>query len=344
MVFNEDPWQVSKEDFPRGGSEEEQLKFLLNYAVLAPSSHNSQPWRFKVYSNTVEIYADRSRALPVVDSQDRELTISCGAALFFLRVAIGYFGWASELSTFPEPGLPDLLARLRLGNQRPPSRADVLLFQVMPKRRTTRLPYEHSLPPLALLDTLEAAAKEQGTWLQAIKDNEEKKNIASLIAEGDRLQMADKQFRRELAAWIHPGRGMTHDGIPGYALGMPALLDFATIGLALAVRTFDMGNGVAAKDEKLATGSPLLLVLGTEQDTPPAWLAAGQALASVLLWACTEGVTASYLNQPCEIEALRIRFRDAIGCTGFPQLVLRMGYGAEVPPTPRRRVTEVLEH
>lgn len=105
-----------------------------------------------------------------------------------------------------------------------------------------------------------------------------------------------------------------------------------------------MGNGVAAKDEKLATGSPLLLVLGTEQDTPPAWLAAGQALASVLLWACTEGVTASYLNQPCEIEALRIRFRDAIGCTGFPQLVLRMGYGAEVPPTPRRRVTEVLEH
>ena len=110
----------------------------------------------------------------------------------------------------------------------------------------------------------------------------------------------------------------------------------------LVVRTFDMGNGQAAKDRQLAEGSPVLAILGTEDDTPTDWLAAGQALAGVLLRAQAEGVAASFLNQPIEVPELRPQLRDAIGRSGFPQLLLRMGYGPEVKPTPRRTVEEVL--
>ncbi len=342
MTSSQDPWAISKDAFPRDGSASAQLRFCLNYAILAPSSHNAQPWRFKLYDETVEIYADRSRSLPISDPKDRELIISCGSALFFLRVALCYFRWTSEFELLPDPQQPDLLARVRLGQHNTPCSAYAALLDAIPKRRTTRLPFESRLLPSSLLDTLEAAVDEEQGWVHVV-NNKERAPIAQLIMEGDRLQMADKSFRKELATWIHSRRSNNHDGIPGYNVGMPSLLNLASVGYALAVRTFDMGNGVAASHEKLVTGSPALLVLGTDEDTPTAWLNIGQALASVLLWTSADGVTTSYLNQPCEVEKLREKLRQTIGHKGFPQLLLRLGYGPTVPPTPRRGLKEVLE-
>src|SRR5215217_6799502 len=103
---------------------------------------------------------------------------------------------------------------------------------------------------------------------------------AELIAEGDCIQLADKRFRRELASWVHPNRTKSRDGIPGYAFGVGDLMSMAG---PFSIRTFDTGKGHAAKDRQLAEGSPVLAVLGTEVDAPPEWLAAGQALARVLL-------------------------------------------------------------
>ena len=70
-------WNLSEDKFPREGSYVYKLTFLLKYAILAPSSHNTQPWLFKIVDNNViEVYADRTRALPVVDPEDRALTLS----------------------------------------------------------------------------------------------------------------------------------------------------------------------------------------------------------------------------------------------------------------------------
>src|SRR5687768_12101284 len=70
----------------------------VRQAVHAPSSHNTQPWVFHLRGDDVlELYADRSRALPVIDPEDRELTISCGAALFHLRAALRSAGLEAEV-------------------------------------------------------------------------------------------------------------------------------------------------------------------------------------------------------------------------------------------------------
>jgi hypothetical protein len=108
------------------------------------------------------------------------------------------------------------------------------------------------------------------------------------------------------------------------------------------IRTFDRGGGEAAKDREIALHSPVLAVLGTEGDDPKSWLRAGQALQSVVLRARTEEVWASYLNQPIEVEALRNELAGAIGAPGLPQMLLRLGFGDEAPPTPRRSVRDVL--
>src|ERR1700757_1687163 len=97
--FSAHPWQVSERDFPATGPIEAQLRFLLNYAVMAPSKHNTQPWLFSIDQNRVELYADRTRVLSVVDANGRELIMSCGAALANLLVALRYFGfsWLMEI-------------------------------------------------------------------------------------------------------------------------------------------------------------------------------------------------------------------------------------------------------
>ncbi len=163
--------------------------------------------------------------------------------------------------------------------------------------------------------------------------------MATLVAEGDRIQWANKAFRLELSKWVHSNRSLSRDGVPGYAAGIDDLLSYAG---PLVVRTFDMGEGQAARDHEVATGSPVLAVLGTDTDQPRDWVAGGQALARVLLRARVEDVWASFLNQPIEVTELRTKLKTRVGNVGFPQAVLRLGFGENVKPTPRRDVEEVL--
>jgi hypothetical protein len=109
----------------------------------------------------------------------------------------------------------------------------------------------------------------------------------------------------------------------------------------LVIRTFDLGKGVAARDRDLARGSPVLAVLWTESESELDWLRAGQALARLVLTLVASGVSASYLNQPIEVPELRAQLSGHLGRAGFPQIILRIGYGPDVRTTPRRQVSEV---
>lgn len=334
-----DSWETTEGAFPKAGTSSDKLRFLLNYAVLAPSSHNTQPWLFRIIGDGVELHADRTRALPVVDPNDRELIMSCGAALFNLRIALRHFSYEAPVKTFPDPAKPDLLARVSFGGERPSTAEEHALFQAIVKRRTNRLPFEQRAVPESLLFELQAAATKEGAWLHIVMGEEDRNAVAGLVAEGDRAQMGDGHFRRELAAWIHPNRTASHDGTPGYAFGIGGLGSYLG---PLVVRTFDIGRGQAAKDRQLATGSPVLAVLGSQSDTPADWLSAGQGLARVLLRARVDEVWASFLNQPIELPDLRSKLGELLRRKGVPQLLLRMGYGQDVKPTPRRTPGEVL--
>ncbi|MBW4632134.1 MAG: nitroreductase [Iphinoe sp. HA4291-MV1] len=341
------PWNVSGTHFPKLGSPSEQLEFLLNYAILAPSGHNTQPWLFRIAHETIELYADRTRALPVVDLQDRELIISCGAALFNLRLAIRHFGYTDAVKTFPNPNDPDLLAHVWLGNPRKETEEEYLLFATITKRHTNRFPFRNCDIPETLLSIMQESTTQEGAWLEIIKGEDLRNAVADLIVEGDRIQMANPHFRRELAAWIHSNRNLTHDGMPAYSQNVSQLLDFATPIPANVICTFDIGRGKAANDGELAVGSPTLAVLGTNEDTPASWLSAGQALERTLLLGVAIGVSASFLNQPIQVALLRPRLQTLLNKPGYPQIgypqiLLRLGFGPQVKPTPRRAVSEVL--
>lgn len=333
-----DTWAIDESGFPPGGPTAEKLRFLLNYAVLAPSGHNAQPWLFNVRDNEIEVYADRTRALPVVDPEDRELIIACGGVIEYLLIALHHFGYEGEVHYFPILHDPDLLARVGLGNPRPPTPDDETLFHGIPMRRTNRMAFEERPVPKELLGGLSLAAESRRAWFHIIESEADRIAASELISLGDRVQWSDLRFRRELAAWLHPNRTFSADGIPGYAMGYSDLMSVAA---PLVIRTFDLGGGHAARDQELATGSPVLAVLGTIQDEPQDWLMAGQALSRLLLLASAHGVSASFLNQPVEVPDLRVRLLDLIGEIGYPQMVLRMGYGPVAQLTPRRSASQV---
>lgn len=332
-------WTIDPADYPATGGDAAKLRFLLRYAILAPSGHNTQPWLFRIDEDGVDLLADRTRCLPVVDPHDRALVISCGAALALLRTAMRRFGHAGAVAPLPDAAQPDLLARVTLGEACSPGEADAALFEAIARRRTTRLPFADEPLPAGLAGRLQDIAASHGVEAAILGDAERKAAVAALIAEGDRAQFADPRFRRELGSWIHSRRAATRDGLSGAGFGMPDIL--SPIG-ALVIRTFDMGGGIGARDRDIAAHSPALLAVSTAGDAPRHWLAAGMAHAVMLLAVTAAGLTAAYLNQPVEVEELRPRLGHALGTAGQPQLLLRIGRAPAIRPAVRRPLEDVL--
>lgn len=333
-------WSVSPDGFPEDGFVSDRLEYLLRYAILAPSPHNTQPWLFRILTNDVEVYVDPRRGLKVTDPHGREMFMACGAALLNLRIAGEYFGQKCSVTVFPEADKPTLVARMTVHSGGEATSEDVVLFHAITERRTNRERFGGESLPEAVLEQLGDAATQEGAWLAFLAEDEAKAAMAALVAEGDRRQWGQREFRAELARWVRTDAEHQADGIPTRELGVTDWLSFA--GPAL-VRTFDRGGRQAARHEDIAKQSPVILVLGTDADTPREWLAAGQALQRVLLVAASEGVSASHLNQPVEVEALRPQAAMLAGReSGFPQVILRLGYGVGVPPTPRRELRSVV--
>lgn len=336
--------KISENDFPFDGKTSEKLRFLLNYAVLAPSSHNTQPWSFAIVDDAIELYVDKSRALTVADPDYRELIISCGAALFNLRIAIRHFGYRDVVVVFPEQSHPNLLAKISLGSRRIVQLEENFLFRAILKRCTNRLPFDDCELPNSLISELECATDAECAGLQVsarVIPLNMRPDVIDLIDKGDRLQMADPLFRRELALWLN-SKDSSHDGIPAHALGINRRFDVIAPVISFIMHSFDLGKSQSSKDRQLATQAPTLMLIGSQDDDDFGWLATGEALAHLLLRARIDDVAASFFNQPIQVPELRSHLQAMFPENGYPQILLRLGYAKDIQPTPRRTVDEVL--
>jgi hypothetical protein len=178
--------------------------------------------------------------------------------------------------------------------------------------------------------------------LHIADEDDEKNALAELIVQGDRIQLSDKHFRRELVSYVRLNRSRRkRSNIPKYASGIS---NFMFMISPFNIKTFSISKKQAKKDRELAATSPVLVVLGSLSDEPLDWINTGMALANILLLASSENVCCSFLNQPIQISQLRHKLLNAIMKNkGFPQILLRMGYSSkQIRPSPRRNVKEVL--
>jgi hypothetical protein len=332
------PWKTDESRFPRSGSLQDQLAFCVNYAVLAPSIYNTQPWLFRPLDGVIELYADRSRQLPVTDPDGREMIISCGAALSNLLVTIHHFGHEGWVQYAPDPANPDLMARIRIGRNRVPDHQDEAMFRSILRRRSARRPFQSRPLPRDLQRRLIWLASEYGCWLYFAEAEEDRASIANLVETAHNRQMDDAGYQAERAVWTGDGHSSRLNETLAQAapeLSQPELQDGSRPHSAV-------GTVRQHRDRDLVGASPGLFILGTSSDTPQDWLRAGEAVQQILLRAESENISSSFLNQPCQLADLREQLRLITGRNGPAQLVLRMGYATGSKPTSRRPVRDVI--
>jgi nitroreductase len=303
-------------------------------AGRAPSIHNSQPWRFRVGQNRVDLYADRSRWLPVTDADGRDLLLSCGAALHHLRLALSAMGHVT-VHRFPTADDPDHLASVELRTRGASAESDPALQTAITSRRTDRRPFTQWPIPQAFVNQLVERASDQGAVLRLVRDPGAVKTLLAVIAAAAAAQEHLPGYQVELARWTAAEGSV---GIPTSNLLLDPKVD------VLAARSFPPGE--LASGESGTSDGAILMVLGTASDDPLSQLRAGEALSAVLLQATQHGLATCPISQALENPATRQAIQDAVvDGTVCPQIVVRLGWppaNSPVPPTPRRPMAEIL--
>lgn len=310
----------------------------LQVACLAPSVHNTQPWRWLVTDHSVHLFADRHRQLPVIDHDGRELTISCGAALHHARIAFRGRGWHPRVRRLPDPADPDHLAAIEFAPLPRIDRQVLALVAATATRRSDRRPFLPDPLPDHVIARLVGAALAEQVTLTFMTDPAARRDVIVALAHADSTQRANPMYQAEIAEWTHRRPGVRR-GVP--ARNVPAK---ATFRRGMPGRDFGPGEleGPPPTDD-----GAVLAVFGSDVDSPARWLRVGEALSSVTLSAAADGVATCTLSQVAEVAASRELVRRAAPrATGEPQLVLRIGWPVTGiypgPPTPRRGLLDVV--
>ncbi len=315
----------------------DQIGHLVAVAARAPSVHNTQPWRFLADdAGALELYADRTRGLRGADPAGREMLISCGAALFGLRLAIRQLGYLPVTEILVPQAHGDLLARIGLGEQKPTTAHERALLTAISHRHTHRGPFTADPVPPGLLPALQHDAVAEGATL-VLLGRYEYQQLAGLVAMGDRLQRRRPVLRAEMRRWTRPAASAARDGVTARAYAASPRRQPGR----LATRDFDLGRQWGQLDSG-GCAPAVTAVLTTTGDDPADWLRAGQALQRLLVHAASQWVFASLHTQPLESAALRAQVRARLGLPGAPQMVLQLGRAGAAPVTARRPAGELL--
>ena len=330
------PWQIDEPEFYELDDVRAQKEFLIRYAVLAPSGHNTQPWSFRITDDGIEVYADYTRRLPVGDPADRELLLSVGAAITNLRVAAAHFGFESVVLYDYSNDATRPIALVTLRETCNPDESLRHLFGAITRRHTVRGDFdEREIEP----DTLDRICDlvDESELLRIVVPHE-RTHLARIVQQADRLLMSSDPWRNELAEWVRPNETDQGDGMTGDAFGIPGPLSALAPWL---VRSLDLGETRGKHDLELVEhASGLIVVIGDDDRT--ALIRAGETLERLLLTLTSLGVQYAFLNQALEVPELRREVWGVLRTAKPPQLILRIGYAkTQQKPMPRRPVKAV---
>ena len=330
----------------------ELMEDARRVADMAPSILNTKPWSLSPAKDDdrIELRADWNRRLTVIDPRHRELVISCGAALFNVRMAIRVTGHdlaytlmpakhtSSDECPDPECTFSGLLATVEVASHRihAATRRERRLYEAIERRHTVREPF--SPIGMNMVVALERAARREGVYAVLLNEPEAK-CLLKEAAEASQELAGDKSHREQLEDWTGDGPHVSVSpdyGVPAEKFApepksprYPSLLRRASARAARPpVRDLGLswhGTG-SAKFEK----HPTLIALGTKTDRPSDWMHMGLALQRLLLTATRHNVAASFLTQQLEVDDWKCEHNNEWWPSPKPEALLRRPTGAWV--------------
>lgn len=309
---------------------------LVRCATLAPSSHNTQCWKFTLEDRAITILPDLSRRCPAVDPDDHHVFVSLGCAAENLVQAASAHGLEAVASF---DATRDAV-RVTLA----PTRAQVSpLFNAIHARQCTRGDYDGKPLSSEELGLLERAGTSNGVRMLIWADRPAMERVLDHVVQANTTQMADPAFVSELKSWIRfNGRDAvrTGDGLFSVSSGNPSIPTWLG---ELAFGWFYTPKGENDKYARQIRSSAGIAVFVGQVADKSHWVEVGRCYERFALQATALGIRNAFLNQPLEVRSIRPQFAAAIGLTDQrPDLVVRFGRGPALPSSLRRPVQAVL--
>jgi len=335
---NTAPWQMDKKLYPHDQPLKGKIKFLLQYAVLAPSTHNSQPWLFEIKGSSCLIYFDRSLRLLEADPKERDLYISLGCCLENLTLAAKYFGMFDKVEYHLKE---NLVAEVFLHDSTGIRNEDEYIISAISKRMNARGIFEPRAVGPALIEQIRSILVEEYGFQPPIEtlfcqNKDDISRLASLTAQGLMLAHGKPSFRKEMSQWIHHNLSRKRHGMPGYALRMPLVLSFI---IPPAIHFFNLGKLLAKLNYKSFSSAPLVCGFFCSEESPRVWIATGRMAERLMLEFQSRGLQTSIFVASVEMGDLYKKVQEVFRTSLRPQFLLCIGHmAATQPKTPKYSV------
>ena len=321
---------------------EEKIKFLLRYAVLAPSTHNTQPWLFKVEGSSCEIYFDPKLKLKYADPKSRDLYISLGCAIENLVIAAKYYGLETNLTYEANDNQDNLVATISFTESSPTKDLGILIETILHRVNTRGAFIKEKIDPhyLAQIKSLVDRCAENGVGVEILIDKDKIQKIASLTQQGMRLAHSNKAFRREMSHWITSNYSKRNEGMIGYSMNMPG---FVSLFLSRVIRWFNMGTIMGKINYLSVSTAPFIFIFTAPELRAETWIKLGRLAERLMLELQKDGYNTSIYLASIEIGDLYQEVQQIINTQNEPQFIFAAGrMTKEFKTTPRHEVAKKL--
>ncbi|MDE1970893.1 MAG: hypothetical protein KGI50_04955 [Patescibacteria group bacterium] len=321
---------------------------LIQWAILAPNSHNVQPWRFVIRARDHEIvlYVAKEGILPASDIIGRQAHISVGCALENLAQAAAYYG----MTIVPHiTHTEDKETCVRIVCSDPSAHAeehDGVSLDSMRQRRVNRGKFDTARNlPEALIQSFHTYAQAGGLIFDSIRDIPTRLAIAQFQEQAEKYVLAHDAFRKELGNYFLPNATEEGRGMPGNTFGLG---DETSLRVHRALQQEgpfdpDLANGMAVSARDAMKHSPLIGIISIEEDMPFYWIQAGRVLQRNLLEAERYGASTSIHAALIEVNFFNKLLRLRLKRSARPTVLFRAGFCTEERPhAPRAPIEGVV--
>lgn len=335
------PWKINSSDFPKNDSWEGKITFLLKYGILAPSSHNMQPWKFRVLENKLFIYLDPQKKLTFSDRADRQGYLSLGCAIGNILLSADYFGLNYKLEIFPEWADEDIVAAIIFGNEQEDIQLGKYkhLFEFITKRSTNRFRHKKQNISSEIIKEVEDIGNNFNCEVKIVQNEKDIKKLATVVSQATGFAFSKRIFREELSKWVISVYSHRKDGIPLYDFDLPHPLTI----FASKLIKYAKADQQQAIDYKNISESQALLVISSKGDLKENWIISGIVYELVSLLCAKFNISLAPYGAAIEHEATRYNVSKIVKVHGYPEMFTRMGYSLKsTVHSPRRSLSDVL--